>query len=96
MNKIEEIVRVLSNLKDQKLMKKFFESILTPNEINDISSRWELVKLLDQGCSQREIAKKLNLSLCKITRGSKELSKKHSAFKKCIDLLKELKKADNK
>ena len=94
MSKFSQIVKVLARSKDEKLMEEFFKCLLTPNEIKDISSRWELVKLLDQGYSQREIAKKLNLSLCKITRGSKELSKKNSAFKKYLNLFKELQEAD--
>jgi TrpR family trp operon transcriptional repressor len=58
--------------------------MLTPNEIKRISSRWELVKLLNKGISQRRIAKVLHVSLCKITRGSKELKKENSALKKVV------------
>ena len=47
------------------------------------------VKLIDDGMSQRNIAKRLGLSLCKITRGSKELKKDNSAFKHFIELYKE-------
>ena len=85
MNKLGEISTVLAEIKDEKLILDFFKSILTRNEISAISSRWELVRLLDQGESQRKIAKKLGLSLCKITRGSKELKKRHSAFKRMIE-----------
>jgi TrpR family trp operon transcriptional repressor len=49
-----------------------------------ISSRWEIVKRLNKGISQRKIAKELHLSLCKITRGSKELKKLNSPMKKMI------------
>lgn len=87
MNKIKELSQVLAETDDPKLIEDFLISILTPNEIRDISSRWELVKLLDQGVSQRTIAKQLHLSLCKITRGSKELKKENSAFKKLIKKL---------
>jgi TrpR family trp operon transcriptional repressor len=60
-------------------------SILTRNEIGDLSSRWSLVNLLSCGVSQREIAKRLGISLCKITRGSRELKKKNSALKRFVD-----------
>lgn len=73
-------------IRDEKLMQGFFSSLLTPSEIKAISSRWELVKMLDQGYSQREIARKMHLSLCKITRGSRELARKNSPFKKCLEL----------
>ena len=86
MNKLTEIAHVLTRIDDENLIIEFFESILTDNEIKDISSRWELVKLLYKGKSQRKIAKDLKLSLCKITRGSKELKKENSAFKKLVQI----------
>ena len=43
-------------------------------------------KELEAGTPQREIAKKYNLSLCNITRGSKEMKKEDSAFKKILSL----------
>ncbi len=90
MQKIKEIAKILANTSNEKVIEKFLKSILTEKEINDISSRWELVKMLDQGTSQRKIADKLGLSLCKITRGSRELKKKDSSFKKMIDGYKKL------
>jgi TrpR family transcriptional regulator, trp operon repressor len=83
-DKLNEIAEALSKINDPSLIEEFLKSILTDNEVKDISSRWELVKLLDRGLSQRKIADKLKLSLCKITRGSKELKKENSAFKKVI------------
>jgi TrpR family transcriptional regulator, trp operon repressor len=86
MNKIKEIAHVLAVTKDEKIIEKFLISLLTKNELNEISSRWELVKLLDHGMSQRKISNQLKLSLCKITRGSRELKKKASVFKHMIDV----------
>ncbi len=90
MHKIKEIARTLSITEDERLIEKFLKSLLTEKELNEISSRWELVKHLDKGMSQRKISEKLGISLCKITRGSKELKKKHSAFKHMIDMHNEL------
>jgi len=84
-DRIEEISKTLSLIDDPEKIEGFLKSILTPYELEEISSRWELVKLLDQGESQRAISKKLGLSLCKITRGSKQLKKKNSHFKYFID-----------
>jgi TrpR family trp operon transcriptional repressor len=86
--RINEISQALASISDEKLIESFLNSLLTKNEINDISSRWELVKLLDDGMSQRNISKQLGLSLCKITRGSRELKKKNSSFKRMIQLVK--------
>ncbi len=84
MNNIKEIAGLLAETKQKKLILEFLESLLTPAELGAISSRWEIVKRLDKGISQRKIAKELHLSLCKITRGSKELKKVNSPMKKMI------------
>lgn len=86
---LKEISKSLSRTEDENLIYNFLECLLTRNELNEVASRWALVKMLDQGTSQRNIASELGLSLCKITRGSKELQKEDSAFKKMIDLIQE-------
>ena len=85
MNRLKEISLALARVRDQKLIEDFLKSILTPQEIKTVSSRWALVRELDQGMSQRKVAKKLGLSLCKITRGARELKKRQSAFKQVIN-----------
>ena len=88
MNKnINEMTSVLAGTNNSKEIRQFLESILTPKELHDIGLRWELVKRLDRGETQRKIAKELHLSLCKITRGSRELKKKDAILKKFIDRL---------
>ena len=84
---IREISEVLAKVEDPRLIEGFLIDILTESELNDLSSRWEIVKLLDKGTTQRKIAHDFHLSLCKITRGSKELNKKNSAIKKIIKLV---------
>lgn len=84
MSGIPEIAFVLARVRDPKLVENFLASILTPREIREIARRWELVKLLDKGVSQRTVARRLAMSLCKITRGSRELKKRNSAFKRVI------------
>jgi len=86
MYKLKEIAGALARVDDEKIIEDFLKSLLTKNEISDISSRWELVKLLDQGISQRKISEALGLSLCKITRGSRELRKKNSSFRHMIEI----------
>ena len=95
MNKLKELSLSLARIDDPHLIERFLKSILTPNEIEEISTRWALVQLLDQGMSQRNISKKLGLSLCKITRGSKELKKSNSAFKEVIEIYKKISYLNN-
>ena len=77
---LEELARALSTSNDNALIEDFLRCLLTQAEIADIAGRWALVKALRKNIPQREIAKDLGVSLCKITRGSRELKKKDSAF----------------
>ena len=86
MKNIKEIAQIISEIEDAQLLEEFLYSILTKNEVENVSSRWEIVKRLEQGISQRKIAKALHLSLCKITRGSRELKKENSPIKKILTL----------
>ena len=61
---------------DEKQLDALFELVLTPEEKNDIATRCLIIKeLVKQEESQRDIAKKLNVSIAKITRGSNELKR---------------------
>ena len=82
----DELTQVLAATSDQNLLKAFLTSLLTPSERLDIAARWELVNRIDLGETQRRVAQELGVSLCKITRGSKELKKPDSAFKAMLRL----------
>jgi TrpR family trp operon transcriptional repressor len=82
---LHEIAESLAAIGDAGLIRRFLESLLTPREREEIAGRWELVKLLERGESQRHVAKRLGMSLCKITRGSRELKRRDSAFKAVLD-----------
>lgn len=66
-----ELIEIFSKIDDPETMEKFFSEIFTPKEIKDLALRWELIKMIDEKIPQREIAKRLHISLCKITRGAK-------------------------
>jgi TrpR family trp operon transcriptional repressor len=82
---LAELARLLSSAGESSLIEDFLRCLLTPAEIADIAGRWALVKALRQKISQREIAKDLGVSLCKITRGSRELKKPDSAFVRMLE-----------
>ena len=82
---ISEMSRALS-VADPTLVEEFLYSLFTSSEADEIAKRWALVKQIADGRPQREIAKDLGLSLCKITRGSRELKKESSAFKRMLVL----------
>ncbi len=79
-----ELLEVISSIKDLDELTSFFNEIFTPAELDDISLRWKLLKDLHEGMTQRKIAEKYGISLCKITRGSKVLKSKDSIVLKVL------------
>ena len=77
---LDELVLTLAGTNDSGFIKDLLGCLLTPSETADIAARWALVKALNQKIPQREIARDLGISLCKITRGSRELKRPGSAF----------------
>ncbi len=75
---IDELAAALTQVRTQADMRLFLEEVLTPGERHDLTLRWQLLRMLTEGISQRTIAKELGISLCKITRGSRELRKEKS------------------
>lgn len=61
---------------DEKQTDALLDLVLTPEEKNDIATRCLIIlELLSEKNSQRDIAKNLNVSIAKITRGSNELKR---------------------
>ncbi|MBD5399040.1 MAG: transcriptional regulator [Treponema sp.] len=82
----KEVCALIAATSDKDFLMDFFSCLFTKSERKNIAERWLLVKEISSGLPQREIAKKYNMSLCKITRGSKELKRKNSAFLKMLEL----------
>ena len=74
---LNEISKALGEMEEFDI-RRFLEEILTSSEVSTLTKRWRIMKMLSQGVSQREIAKKLNVSLCKVTRGAKILKDESS------------------
>lgn len=85
-----ELVTLIAKNNDEEFLSDFFSCLFTAAERKDIANRWLLVEEIEKGTPQRDIAKSFKMSLCKITRGSRELKKTDSAFKKMLDFKKSL------
>ena len=79
---LSELILALAGTSDRGFIEDLLRCLLTPAETADIAARWALVKALKKKIPQREIARDLGVSLCKITRGSRELKKPGSAFQR--------------
>jgi len=85
MNTRHELEKIFADIQNHQEMVTFFQEIFTQKEIKDLELRWELLKELHAGHTQRNIASRHKISLCKITRGSKILKKPGSITKKLLD-----------
>lgn len=82
MKNIEEISTLIKNFYTEAEIIAFFKELLTESEIETLSKRWRIMRMLVEGNTQREIANELGVSLCKVTRGSKILKNKDSILAK--------------
>jgi len=72
----QDFIKLCYTAKDAKTLSELLEVFLTPEEKENIAMRYLIVKeLLKKEKTQRQIAKDLNISIAKITRGSNELKR---------------------
>jgi TrpR family trp operon transcriptional repressor len=83
---MRELASVLAALGKAGAVHDVLFALLTPREREKIALRWRLLCLLQQGLTQRAVAAQLGISLCKITRGSRELKYGPAAFRKAVRL----------
>ncbi len=87
-----ELAKIFAKVTDVKEMETLLSEMLTDKERSDLALRWQLLKELYNGETQRSIAARHHISLCKITRGSKILKQKNSTV---VKILKEKFGGDN-
>jgi len=74
---LNQLVEMLIRIKSAEEMKDFLKALLTPQELEIIPKRLEVIKLLKKGSSQRLIASRLNVGIATVTRGARELKLNH-------------------
>ena len=78
----DQMIDLFCSVRDRSEMKQLMTEIFTSAECDDLTLRWKLLRFLSEGKTQREIAKELHISLCKITRGAKILKDEKSLLGK--------------
>lgn len=69
----KDLYKLFCAIETPEEAKLLLEDILTPQELDSVAERWQEVQLLAQGMTQRGVAKKLDISISKVTRGSRML-----------------------
>lgn len=78
----KELINLIQSSRDKGEIDELLTTLLAPSEYEELAKRWQIVKKLIEGVTQREIKKGLNVSTATITRGSREIQYGNGVFKK--------------
>jgi len=81
-DRIGDIAQVLARMREARKVEHLLRELLTESEAEKLSLRWDIVRFLSEGKSQRAIAHQLGVSLCNITRGARQLKRRGSAVRR--------------
>lgn len=74
MNKKDrELLELLAEIQNISLMSDVLSNLLTPQEREELALRLQIIKGLESGKKQRQLAAELKVSLATVSRGSREL-----------------------
>ena len=79
------LFEVVLTLETQEEAAAFFRDLCTRRELNDLSQRWAVVRLLDQGIPYREIAEQTGASTATVTRINEWLRHGAGGYRMALD-----------
>ena len=72
---LDQLIEFILAIRKREELENFLLGMFTPEELEEVPMRLQIVKLLKTGLPQQEIAKKLGVGIATVTRGSKEIKK---------------------
>ena len=81
------LLQALCAIDDPAEMHRVLSDLLTRSEVAALRKRWAILCLLREGVPQREIARRIDGSLCNVTRGARLLHDKNCASARLMDRL---------
>ncbi len=79
--RIDDLLRAILELRDQKEARAFFRDLLTESELIEASKRWQAAKMLNDNISYTTIVNVTGLSSTTVARVSKWLQKGMGGYK---------------
>lgn len=73
MKATNQLLHAFLEAKDAESLQEFLQGLFTPQELEQLNQRIEIVSLLKRGVSQRAIADQLGVGIATVTRGSREI-----------------------
>lgn len=86
---MSQFYKAVLTLKTEDECRKFFDDVATIKEVLELSARFEVARLLDEGAVFSEISKKTGASSATISRVNKCLIYGEGGYKTVLDRLKE-------
>jgi TrpR-related protein YerC/YecD len=84
-DEMQELFATIRSLKSQEEVERFFRDLCTLPELETISHRWAVVKLLDQGLPYLEIAQRTGASTATVTRVAHWLRHGEGGYRLALD-----------
>ena len=78
---LDELYQLFTKIRTKKESQLLLEDILTPQELESIAERWQIIKRLAKNTPQREVSQDLKISVAKVSRGSRALQYGSGGFK---------------
>ena len=82
--RLKKLIDTMTKLETAQELGNFLQDLCTPAELESISDRWEVAKLIEAGENYRDIAEKTKISTTTITRVGRALKYGTGGYKKAI------------
>jgi TrpR-related protein YerC/YecD len=83
--RLKSLLETIAGIETTAELKDFINDLCTPAELESLSDRWEVAKLIDGGENYRDIAEKTKISTTTITRVGRALKYGTGGYKKAIN-----------
>lgn len=84
-DRTRSLFAAILTLQDIDELAQFFRDLCTRREIEEMSQRWEIVRLLDEGLPYREVAERTASSTATVTRISQWLHHGEGGYRLALD-----------
>ncbi len=70
---LNELLDHLLEMRERDSLEQALRDLLTPAELTEVINRLQILRMLEAGVPQREIAKQLGVGIATVTRGARAL-----------------------
>jgi TrpR family trp operon transcriptional repressor len=70
---LNELLDHLLAMQDREALEEALRDLLTPAELTEVINRLQILRMLEAGVPQREIARQLGVGIATVTRGARAL-----------------------